>query len=59
MIIPSALQRAAIHAMRATLAAIAQDGTSMAMAERMVSFTERERIIGTHHWLERDARYGA
>ncbi|MBB3900166.1 isocitrate lyase/PEP mutase family protein [Roseococcus suduntuyensis] len=59
VIIPSDLQRAAIHAMRATLAAIAQDGTSMAMAERMVSFTERERIIGTHHWLERDARYGA
>lgn len=59
VIIPSDLQRAAIHAMRATLAAIARDGTSMAMAERMVSFTERERIIGTHHWLERDARYGA
>ena len=59
VIIPSDLQRAAIHAMRATLAAIARDGTSMAMAERMVSFTERERIIGTHQWLERDARYGA
>lgn len=57
--IPSDLQRAAIHAMQQTLAAINRDGHSMAVADRMVSFKDREAIIGTDDWLERDARYAA
>jgi 2-methylisocitrate lyase-like PEP mutase family enzyme len=59
IIIPSDLQRAAIHAMQQTLAAIRRDGHSMAVADRMVSFKDREAIIGTADWLERDARYAA
>jgi len=59
VIIPSDLQRAAIRAMQDTLAAIARDGHSMAMQERMVSFQEREAIVGTEDWLGRDARYAA
>lgn len=59
VIIPSDLQRAAIRAMQDTLAAIARDGHSMAMEERMVSFKERERIVGTEAWLSLDARFSA
>lgn len=59
VIIPSDLQRAAIHAMRATLEAIGRDGHSMAVADRMAPFAERERIVGTAEWMELDARYAA
>jgi 2-methylisocitrate lyase-like PEP mutase family enzyme len=59
VIIPSDLQRAAIRAMQDTLGAIARDGHSMAMQERMVSFQEREAIVGTDHWLRQDADYAA
>ncbi|MEX2228944.1 MAG: oxaloacetate decarboxylase [Dehalococcoidia bacterium] len=58
VIVPSDLQRAAIHAMAATLAAIRRDGDSHAVRERMVSFDERERVIGTDAYLELDRRYG-
>lgn len=59
VIIPSDLQRAAIRAMQDTLAAIARDGHSMAMEQRMVSFRDRELLVGTEDWLRRDARYAA
>jgi 2-methylisocitrate lyase-like PEP mutase family enzyme len=59
VIIPSDLQRAAIRAMQDALAAIARDGHSMAMEERMVSFQQREAIVGTEDWLRRDSRYAA
>lgn len=58
VIIPSDLQRAAIHAMAATLAAIRRDGDSHAVRERLVSFDEREEVIGTAAYLELDRRYG-
>lgn len=57
VIVPSDLQRAAIRAMQDTLAAIARDGHSMAMEEGMVSFKDREALIGTEEWLRRDAAY--
>ncbi len=57
VIIPSDLQRAAIRAMEEVLAAIRRDGNSAALAERMASFTEREEIVGTRFYLERDRRY--
>ncbi|MBR0648066.1 oxaloacetate decarboxylase [Roseomonas terrae] len=59
VIIPSDLQRAAIRAMQDTLAAIARDGHAMAMEERMVSFKDREALVGTEDWLRRDATYAA
>lgn len=57
VIIPSDLQRAAIHAMEQTLAAIRRDGDSRAVQDRMVSFAERENVIGTQDWLARDKIY--
>jgi 2-methylisocitrate lyase-like PEP mutase family enzyme len=57
VIIPSDLQRAAIRAMDDVLAAIARDGSSAALAERMASFNEREAVVDTAAYLARDAKY--
>jgi 2-methylisocitrate lyase-like PEP mutase family enzyme len=57
VIIPSDLQRAAIRAMDEVLAAIARDGSSAALAERIASFTEREAVVDTAGYLARDAKY--
>ena len=54
VIIPSDLQRAAIRAMQDALAAIARDGNSRAVADRMASFAEREAIVGTADYLTLD-----
>ncbi len=59
VIIPSDLQRAAIFAMQATLEAIRRDGDSSAVAERMVTFADRELLIGTPDYLALDERYRA
>ena len=58
VIIPSDLQRAAIRAIDDVLAAIARDGSSAALADRMATFKEREDIVDTAGWLARDAKYG-
>lgn len=55
-IIPSDLQRAAIHAMQATLAAIKQTGDSSAVAEQLTSFKEREAIVQTQRYLALDTQ---
>jgi 2-methylisocitrate lyase-like PEP mutase family enzyme len=57
VIIPSDTQRAAIKAMQRTLAAIARDGSSAAMHDDMVSFKEREAVVGTAAYLEHARRY--
>jgi len=57
VIIPSDLQRAAIRAMDDVLAAIARDGSSAALADRMATFAEREAVVDTAGWLARDATY--
>ncbi len=59
VIIPSDLQRAAVWAMQRTLEAIGEDGSSAAQAERMISFNEREEIVGTAGYLDLGERYGA
>lgn len=59
VIIPSDTQRAAIRAMQETLTAIARDGHSDALQDRMVTFAQREEIIGTAAYLERDKHYSA
>jgi hypothetical protein len=43
--------------MEDTLAAIARDGNSAAVAERMATFREREVAVDTAAWLELDRRY--
>jgi 2-methylisocitrate lyase-like PEP mutase family enzyme len=45
MIVPSDLQRAAIHGMSAVARTLQKDGTSASFAHRMVSFTDRESIV--------------
>jgi 2-methylisocitrate lyase-like PEP mutase family enzyme len=59
VIIPSDTQRASIKAMQRVLAAIASDGSSASMRNDMVSFKEREALIGTDGYLERDKRYAS
>jgi 2-methylisocitrate lyase-like PEP mutase family enzyme len=59
VIIPSDLQRAAIAAMRRALRCIADDGSTAAMAGDMVTFKEREAVIGTEQYQELDRRFGA
>ena len=59
MIIPSDLQRAAVHAMRETLDAIRRDGSSAAVAARMISFEEREAVVGTAEYLALGERYSS
>lgn len=54
MIIPSDLQRAAIYAMQQTLQAIKKEGNSQSCQEIMVSFSDREKIIGTERYLAID-----
>lgn len=57
VIIPSDLQRAALFAMEQTLTAIRRDGDSRSVQDRMVTFAEREAIVGTKDWLDRDKAY--
>ncbi len=59
VIIPSDTQRAAIKAMQRVLAAIARDGSAASMTADMVSFKEREAVIGTTAYLERGKRYAS
>lgn len=59
VIIPSDTQRAAIKAMQRVLAAIARDGSAAAMADDMVSFKEREVVVDTPAYVERDRRYAS
>ena len=59
VIVPSDLQRAAIRAMDDVLAALARDGSSAALADRMASFKDRESVVDTAAYLARDAEYGA
>ena len=46
MIVPSDLQRAAIHAMQEAAGELRRSGTTAAVRERLVSFAERERVVG-------------
>jgi 2-methylisocitrate lyase-like PEP mutase family enzyme len=57
MIVPSDLQRAAIGAMQRALEAIKSDGSSAAVHDEMVSFADREVIVGTKDYLARDRGY--
>jgi 2-methylisocitrate lyase-like PEP mutase family enzyme len=59
VIIPSDTQRAAIKAMQRALAAIAHEGSTASMANDMVSFKDRELIIDTPAYIERDKRYAS
>lgn len=51
VIIPSDLQRAAITGCQRVLQAIRRDGNSVTFADDMVSFADRESIVGTAEYL--------
>jgi 2-methylisocitrate lyase-like PEP mutase family enzyme len=59
VIIPSDTQRAAIKAMQRVLTAIARDGSSASMRNDMVTFKEREALVDTAGYLERDRLYAS
>ena len=52
IIIPSDLQRAAVTAMKETLQVIRRDGNSGAIADGMMTFAERERLVKTKEFLK-------
>lgn len=54
VIIPSDMQRAALHAMQIVLAEIKRSGDSSAMAAQLTSFEEREKIVQTSRYLALD-----
>jgi 2-methylisocitrate lyase-like PEP mutase family enzyme len=59
VIVPSDTQRAAIKAMQRVLTAIGRDGSAASMTSDMVSFKEREALIDTAGYLDRDRRYAS
>jgi 2-methylisocitrate lyase-like PEP mutase family enzyme len=56
-IYPGDLQKAAIRAMREVAAALRRDGTTEAVADRMVSFEERFEIVGLSHFRPLETRH--
>ncbi len=59
VIIPSDTQRAAIRAMQRVLAAIAKDGSAASVRGDMVTFKEREALVGTAAYLDRGRQYAS
>lgn len=51
--------RAAMKAMQDTLLALAADGTSANVEDRIVTMAERNRLTGMDVWRELDERYRA
>lgn len=57
MIVPSDLQRAAIYGMQRAAEALLGEGSTASFAGHMVSFAERERLVGLEGYVELDDRY--
>jgi 2-methylisocitrate lyase-like PEP mutase family enzyme len=56
-IFPSDTQRAAIYAMKETLTVLKRDGSTAATDDRLVSFQERDRLVGLGEWEKLEERY--
>jgi 2,3-dimethylmalate lyase len=56
-IYPSQTQRTAIRAMSEVLGILRRDGHLIGVEDRMVTFAEREELLGTPRWHELEARY--
>jgi 2-methylisocitrate lyase-like PEP mutase family enzyme len=56
-IYPSETQRAAIHAMRMTLATLKRDGTTESIDEALTTFKERDRVVGLDDWQKIERQY--
>ena len=59
MLVPSDLQRAAIFAMQRAAETLLREGTTASFADCMVSFADRERLVGLAHYAALDDRYAA
>ena len=59
VIVPSDLQRAAIHAMRRAAAELRANGSTAAMSDHLTTFDEREVLIGKPDWDAAERRYSA
>jgi 2-methylisocitrate lyase-like PEP mutase family enzyme len=58
VIVPSDLQRAAIHGMQLAAATLRRDGSTAVIGDRLASFEERDEIVGLAGWSELEKRYG-
>jgi len=56
-IFPSDTQRAAIYAMKETLAVLKRDGSTSAIDDRLTTFQERDRLVGLGEWEKLEERY--
>ncbi len=59
MIVPSDLQRAAIAAMQTAAATLFSEGSTASIADRIVSFADREQLIRLEDYVSLDGRYNA
>ncbi|MGH7798945.1 MAG: isocitrate lyase/PEP mutase family protein [Candidatus Binatia bacterium] len=58
-IYPSETQRAAIHAMRMTLATLKRDGTTESIDDALTTFKERDRVVGLDDWQKIERQFMA
>jgi 2-methylisocitrate lyase-like PEP mutase family enzyme len=59
MLIPSDLQRAAIFAMQQAAATLLAEGSTASLAERMVTFADRDRLVELEAFAALDDKYAA
>lgn len=59
VIVPSDLQRAAIHAMQRAARELHERGNTSAISDQLTSFDERDALIDKATWDERERRFGA
>jgi 2-methylisocitrate lyase-like PEP mutase family enzyme len=57
ILVPSDLQRAAIHGMQRAAETLLGEGSTASFADQMVSFAERDRLVGLESYVELDDRY--
>lgn len=56
-IYPSQAHRAAILAIQELLSVLKRDGDTLAIKDRLVSFNDREVVVNTKLWLDREKEY--
>lgn len=59
VIVPSDLQRAAIASMQLAAQTLFAEGSTASIAERMISFSDRERLVGLERYRALEDRYNA
>lgn len=57
MIVPSDLQRAATKAMQETVELLLSKGDTEELSDRMVTFAERDQLVGLDHYRELELRF--